>query len=377
MTAAVTLAGALGYVFLPVSPLPQVDFPTISVSASLPGASPETMASAVATPLERQFGRIAGITEMSSASYLGTTSITIQFDLNRNINAAARDVQAAINAASGQLPTNLPSKPTYRMINPADCADPDSGADVRRPHEARSVRRGLLDPRAEGVPDRRRGTGLRGRRISSGRPHRGQPDPAQQLAVWVSTTCAPWSARRRPTGRKEACREGSQVWFLGTTDQLLKAKEYRPLIIAYRNGAPVRLGDVAHVTDSVEDVRASGLYDLKPSVLLIIFRQPGANIIETVDRIRDAIPQLKNEIPAGIDIDGRRRPVVDDPGLGPRRRDDAGPLGRPGDPGRVSLSPERPRHAHPQRRRPGLADRHVRRDVPVRLQRRQSLADGA
>jgi multidrug efflux pump len=301
LTAAVTLAGALAYIYLPVSPLPQIDFPTISVSASLPGASPETMASAVATPLERQFGRIAGITEMSSTSYLGSTSITIQFDLSRNINAAARDVQAAINAAAGQLPTNLPSKPTYRLVNPADSAIliPALTSDVRPKPEVYDAANSILAQKVSQID----GVG----QVFAG----GGSPPAVRIEV-NPTELNNWglglddvrtfigtATVNRPKG---SIAQDAQSYFVGTTDQLLKAKDYRPLIIAYRNGAPVRLGDVSHITDSVEDVRAAGLYDLKPSVLLIIFRQPGANIIETVDRIRDSIPQLKSEIPAGIDI---------------------------------------------------------------------------
>jgi multidrug efflux pump len=301
LTAAVTLAGALAYIYLPVSPLPQIDFPTISVSASLPGASPETMASAVATPLERQFGRIAGITEMSSTSYLGATSVTIQFDLSRNIDAAARDVQAAINAAAGQLPTNLPSKPTYRKVNPADSAIliPALTSDVRTKPEVYDATNSILAQKVSQID----GVG----QVFAG----GGSPPAVRIEV-NPTELNDWglglddvrtfigtATVNRPKG---SIAQGAQSYFVGTTDQLLKASEYRPLIIAYRNGAPVRLGDVSQITDSVEDVRAAGLYDLKPSVLLIIFRQPGANIIETVDRIRDAIPQLKSEIPAGIDI---------------------------------------------------------------------------
>jgi multidrug efflux pump len=302
LTAAVTLAGALGYVFLPVSPLPQVEFPTISVSASLPGASPETMASAVATPLERQFGRIAGITEMSSASYLGTSSITIQFDLNRNINAAARDVQAAINAASGQLPANLPSKPTYRLINPADSAIliPALTSDVRTKPEVYDAASSILAQKVSQID----GVGQVFAGGGSPPAVRIEVNPTQlnnwQLGLDDVRTMIGTATANRPKG---SVSEGTKSWFLSTTDQLLKAKEYRPLIVAYRNGAPVRLGDVAKVTDSVEDVRASGLFGLKQSVLLIIYRQPGANIIQTVDRIVDSIPQLKNEIPAGIDID--------------------------------------------------------------------------
>jgi multidrug efflux pump subunit AcrB len=306
LTAAITMAGMLAYYFLPVSSLPQVDFPTLSVSASLPGASPETMASAVATPLERQFGRIAGITEMSSASYLGSTSITMQFDLDRNIDAAARDVQAAINAAAGQLPGNLPSKPTWRKSNPADAPIliPAITSDIYEKPKIYDSANSILAQKLSQID------GIGQVFVSGGSP------PAVRIEInptllnnfglglddvrnMLSTANA-----NRPKGQIST-KEHS--WFLSTDDQLLKASEYRPLIIAYRNGAPVRISDVGTVSDSVEDVRASGFFSpgpgiLKPSVLMIIFRQPGANIIDAVDRVRAAMPQLKEDMPAGMEI---------------------------------------------------------------------------
>ena len=337
LTAAVTLAGALAYVYLPVSPLPQIDFPTISVSASLPGASPATMASAVATPLERQFGRIAGITEMSSTSYLGSTSITIQFDLSRNIDAAARDVQAAINAASGQLPTNLPSKPTYRKINPAD-----SAILIRRSHRmfARSPK--STTPPIPFSPQKVSQIDGVGQVFAGG----GSPpavrievNPTElnnwQLGLDDVRTLVGSATVNRPKG---SISQGNKSWFVGTTDQLLKAPEYRPLIIAYRNGAPVRLGDVAHITDSVEDVRAAGL--VRPQAVGALDYLPTARR----KHHRDRRPHSRFDSPVEERNPGRDRyrrccrPLVDHSGLRPRRRNDAGLVDRTGNPRRFSLS---------------------------------------
>ncbi|HVW38799.1 MAG TPA: efflux RND transporter permease subunit, partial [Pirellulales bacterium] len=252
LTAAIMLAGALGYFLLPVSPLPQVDFPTIQVTAALPGASPETMASAVATPLERQFGRIAGITEMTSTSYLGMSTITLQFELNRDIDAASRDVQAAINAARGRLPPNLPSNPTYRKINPADApirilAITSESYDKPRMYDAAAT---ILQQRLSQV----RGVG----RVIVG----GGAAPAVRVDLNptilhhmgigledVRTMLGAANANR-PKGQ---IADDSRAWSISTTDQLLTAAEYRPLVVAYRRGAPVRLADVAAVEDSVED----------------------------------------------------------------------------------------------------------------------------
>jgi multidrug efflux pump len=306
LTAAITMAGLLAYNFLPVSSLPQVDFPTLSVSASLPGASPETMASAVATPLERQFGRIAGITEMSSTSYLGSTSITIQFELNRNIDAAARDVQAAINAAAGQLPTNLPAKPTWRKSNPADAPIliPAITSDIYEKPKIYDAANTILAQKLSQVD------GIGQVFVGGGSPPavRIEINPTllnnfglglDDVRTMLSTANA-----NRPKGQIST---KDHSWFLSADDQLLKSSDYSPLIIAYRNGAPVRISDVGTVSDSVEDVRASGFFSpgpgiLKPSVLMIIFRQPGANIIDAVDRVITAMPQLKYDLPQGLDV---------------------------------------------------------------------------
>ncbi|MBW8877906.1 MAG: multidrug efflux RND transporter permease subunit [Acidobacteria bacterium] len=301
LTVAIALAGGLAYKFLPVSPLPQVEFPTISVQAGLPGASPETMASSVATPLERQFGRIAGITEMTSTSSLGSTNVTLQFDLNRDINAAARDVQAAINAARGQLPANLPNNPSYRKVNPSDAPimllslTSDLVERARMYDVASSVLQQKL-AQLEGVGQVTVGGGaLPAVRVDV------NPTLLSGYGIGLEDvrTALSNANANRPKG---ALSNATHSWTLSTTDQLHKAAEYQSLIISYRNGAGVRLGDVARVTDGVEDVRAGGLANGKPAILLIIFRQPGANIIATVDRIRAVLPQLQASISPAINL---------------------------------------------------------------------------
>jgi multidrug efflux pump len=297
----IALAGAIGYAFLPVSPLPQVEFPTINVSAGLPGASPDTMASSVATPLERQFGRIAGVTEMTSSSSLGSTNIALQFDLSRNIDAAARDVQAAINAARGQLPANLPNNPSYRKVNPADApimllAMTSDLYDRARIYDMASS---VLQQKLAQVP------GVGQVMVSGGSlpAVRVELNPMalnsrglglEDVRTFLSTANA-----NRPKGEVA---DVNRVWSLSTTDQLLKAAEYRPLVVSYKNGAAVRLSDIAEVTDSNEDIRTTGLANGKPAVTLMIFRQPGANIIDTVDHVRAMLPQLRAEIPPAINL---------------------------------------------------------------------------
>jgi len=301
LTIGVALAGVIAYRFLPVSPLPQVDFPTINVSASLPGASPDTMASSVATPLERQFGRIAGVTEMTSTSSLGNTNITIQFDLDRNIDAAGRDVQAAINAARGQLPANLPSNPRYRKVNPADApililSMTSDLVDRARMYDfASSIIQQKLSQVA-GVGQVFVGGGaLPAVRVEV------NPTALYNNGLGLEDVRATLAAANviRPKGSISG---PDRTWSLSTTDQLFKAAEYEPLIVHYNNGAAVRLGDIATVVDSVEDIRTMGLSNGKPAVLLVIFRQPGANIIETVDRVRDLLPQLRAETPPTIEL---------------------------------------------------------------------------
>jgi multidrug efflux pump len=301
LTLALLLAGGLAYTQLPVSPLPQIDFPVISVGASLPGGSPETMASAVATPLERQFGRIAGINQMTSSSQLGSTGITMQFDLNRNIDAAARDVQASINAARSYLPADLPSNPTYRKINPADSpviilVMTSDAMTQDQMYDAADSIMGQKLSQIEGVGQVFVwGSSQPAVRIEA------NPNLLNKMGVGLDQVRTAVAAQNMNQAVGQI-QNGSTSWILHTNDQLKKAKDYQPVIVAYRNGAPVRLADVATVTDSYSNIYNAGSFSGKPSVLVVVFRQPGANIIATADRVIEALPFLQASLPAAIHL---------------------------------------------------------------------------
>lgn len=302
LTAAIALAGAVAYLQLPVAPLPQVDFPTISVGASLPGASPEIMASSVAAPLERQLGHIAGVNEMTSSSALGSTSITLQFDLNRNIDGAARDVQAAINAARANLPANLPSNPTYRKVNPADAPI------LILALTSDIYNRGQLYDAASTIMQQRllQIQGVGQVNIGGGALPAVRVDVNPRLLNSFGLSLVDISTM---LGRQNANLAKGQLADEHTTadilanDQLLKADDYKPLVVAYRNGAAIQLSDVAKVRDGVANIRTAGFLNGKPSIPVIILRTPGANIIETVERIKAALPSLKASIPAGMNCE--------------------------------------------------------------------------
>ena len=301
ITFGIALAGLLGFQLLPIAPLPQVDFPTISVSASLPGASPDTMAATVSTPLERALGTIAGVNEITSRSSLGSTNITLQFDLDRDIDGAARDVQAAINAARTLLPTGMPRNPTYRKVNPAAAPimiialtsdtltrgqmyDAASTVLAQRLSQVRGVGQvnvgggALPAVRVELDPDKLAAKGI----------------SLENVRLAITATNA-----NRPKGSVE---DGDHHWQIGANDQALTAAEYAPVLVTYRDGAAVRLRDVARVVDSVQDVRNYGLADGKPAVVLFVLKEPGANIIETVQRVRDILPRMQASIPGAIDL---------------------------------------------------------------------------
>jgi len=301
LTAAIALAGAVAFKLLPVSPLPQIDFPTISVQANLPGASPEIMASSVATPLERQLGHIAGVTEMTSASYLGSTSVTLQFELTRDIDAAARDVQAAINAARGYLPEDLPNNPTYRKVNPADApimivALTSNIYDQGKLYDAAST---ILQQKLSQIQGVGQvvvgGSSLPAVRVDV------NPDQLNATGLGLEDVRNMLSQQNANIAKGQLA-NATTTSDLATNDQLLKAVDYRPLIVGYSNGAAIRLSDIANVQDSVENLRSAGLANGKPCALVIVFRQPGANIIDTVDSVRTALPQLKASIPSAIDL---------------------------------------------------------------------------
>jgi len=302
LTLAIALVGLLGFRMLPVAPLPQVDFPVILVSASLPGASPETMASSVATPLERALGRIAGVSEMTSTSSLGSTRVIMVFDFERDINGAARDVQAAINAAQSLLPTGMPSRPTYRKINPSDAPIMimTLTSDVYNPgqlYDYASTQLAQKLSQINGVGDVTvGGSSLPAVRVAL--------NPQALFNQGVSLDAVRQSIAdanvRRPQGAVE---DNQQRWQLRTNDELKTAADYMPLIVHYNNGAAVKLQDVATVEDSVQDLRNAGMSSGEPAILLIIRKSPDANIIDTVDRIRQQMPELHDIIPAAISLD--------------------------------------------------------------------------
>src|SRR5207302_9480543 len=302
LTLALLLSGMLAFQFLPVAPLPQVEFPVISVNASLPGASPETMASAVATPLERQFGRISGVNQMTSTSQLGSTNIVLQFDLSRNIDAAARDVQAAINAARGQLPANLPSNPGYRKVNPADAPILilSLTSDTIRLPEIYDAANSILAQKLAQVS----GVGQVFVGGGANPAVRAELNPMLLNKLGVSTqqvaTALSAANANKPKGEFTG---PLNAWTIDANDQLLKANQYRSLIVASNQNGVVRLGDVGDVQDSVEDMRNAGISNGRRAVLLVTFRQPGANIISTVDNVRALLPQLHASISPAINLD--------------------------------------------------------------------------
>jgi hydrophobe/amphiphile efflux-1 (HAE1) family protein len=298
---AILLAGVTAYNFLPVAPLPQVDLPTIQISASLPGGSPETMASSVATPLERRFGRIAGISEITSTSSLGTTSITLQFDLERDVDSAARDVQAAINAAGGELPPGLITRPTYRKVNPADSPILILSAnsetlplpvvfDVANSIIAQKI------SQVEGVGQVTVGGGQQP-------AVRIQADPALLAGLGMSLDDVRSAVTQATVNQPKGTVSGSrQTQTLSDNDQIFNAEAYKKVIVSYQNGAAVRLGDVSTVIDDVENNRVAGWINGERSVVLIIRRQPGANIIDTIDRVTALLPTLSQSISPAIKI---------------------------------------------------------------------------
>ena len=301
LTLAIVAAGALGFSKLPVSLMPQVDFPTIVVNAYLPGASPTTVASSVAEPLERHLGQIAAVTEMTSQSAIGATRITLQFDINRDINGASRDVQAAINAARADLPSNLPINPTYYKYNPAD------GPILVLALTSKTMTRGqiydvasnILAPRfaqLSGI-----GNVFVGGSSSPAVRVELNPQALYKYGIGLEDVRAA-IASANANSPKGTIDEGGRRYQIYTNDQATKAADYAPLVIAYRNSAAIRLSDVAEVKDSVQNVRNLGMFNGLPSVLLILYRQPGANIIETIDRIKAELPHLEAAIPADMKL---------------------------------------------------------------------------
>jgi multidrug efflux pump len=301
LTIGIALAGFFAYFRLPVSPLPQVDFPTIQVQAQLPGASPDTVATSVAAPLERHLGQIADVTEMTSTSSVGSARIVLQFSLNRDINGAARDVQAAINAARADLPASLKSNPTYRKVNPADApvlimALTSATLTRGQVYDAATNVMGQRLSQIEGV-----GQVLIGGAAQPAVRVELNPQALFKYGVGLEDVRAAL-ASANANSPKGAIEDGKQHYQIYTNDQSLSAADYKPLILAWRNGAPVKLADVADVIDSVENVRNAGLSDGKPSIIVLLFRQPGANIIDTVDSVKAALPELVAALPSDVQV---------------------------------------------------------------------------
>jgi multidrug efflux pump len=299
LTIAVAMVGAIAFAVLPVAPLPQVDFPTISVSAGLPGASAQIMAASVATPLERQFSHIAGITEMTSSSQLGSTNVTLQFDLSRNIDGAARDVQAAINAARTYLPANLPSNPSYRKVNPADSpimviSLTSDKYPVTKLYDLAST---ILEQKLSQI----QGVGQVGAQGGGTPSVRVEVNPTklESFGLTLGSVQSVLSLQNSHLPRGQLADNGVSEDIL-TNDQISTAADYRPLIVGYHNGNAIKLSDVADVEDSTQNIRTAGYIDGTRGVVLTIFRQPGANIIETVDRVKAQLPFLEAVLPSGI-----------------------------------------------------------------------------
>ncbi len=376
LTVAIALAGAIAFNVLPVSPLPQVDYPTISVGAALPGASAEIMAASVATPLERQFGHIAGVTEMTSTSSLGTTAITLQFDLSRNIDGAARDVEAAINAARTYLPANLPANPTYRKVNPADSPIMVIGltSDIydrgKLYDEASTIVQQKLS-QIQGVGQVTTGGGaLPSVRVDV------NPTQLNSYGLTLASIQSMLSLQNAHQARGQLS-DGIVNRRHHHQRPDPHADDYKPLIVGYNNGAAVRLSDVADVTDSVQNIRSAGYLNGKPAIP--DHHLPPARRQHHPDGGKHPPRAAFDQ---GLDPDGHRnhhrsRPHHHHPRLGEGRRAHADHLDLPGGGGGVSLPAQSARHADSRGGRAGFADRHLRGDVPVRLQHRQSLADGA
>ena len=376
LMAAIVFVGVFTYPLLPVAPLPQVDFPTIQVSASLPGASSDTMASVVAAPLERQFGQISGVTQMISTSTLGMTSITLQFELTRSIDAAAQDVQAAITAAGKQLPTTLSAPPTYRKTIPANspimilAAHSDTLPITKVDDFADNV----LAQRISQVP----GVAL----VTIGGEQkpavRVQIDPGKLAATGMTLEDVRGVLVNATTDAAKGNLNGAQKSFtIAANDQLTAAAGYDDVILAYRNGAPIRVRDIGKAVDAAENVNIAAWENDKPAVVLVVFKQPGANVIDTVDQIKEAMPQLQRRHSGGYEGRHHRRSDADHPCLGEGRAVHAHAHHRAGRDGDLHVPAQCRRHRYTQHYGAPVAAWRHRDHVPPGIQPRQSLADGA
>ena len=375
LMAAILLVGLAAYPLLPVAPLPQVDFPTITVTAQDPGASPDTMASSVAQPLETQFSQINGLAQMTSMNVLGTSTITLQFDLDRNIDAAQTDVLAAINAAQGQLPKNLPNQPTTRKINPADA--PIFVLAV----QSDALPLTAVDDYAENVLAQHLSKISGVSQVLVGGQQkpaiRVQIDPAKLAAMGLTLEDVRSALTNATVNSPKGSIDGpDSSYTVLDNDQLIHAAPYNDIVIAWHNGAPVHIGDVGQAIRGPQNRELAAWQNGKRGILLLAFKQPGANVINTVERIKAALPALEASIPPVRACQHDRRPHPDHPGFGQRRRIHAGPVDRAGGDGDLPVPAQRVGHHHPQRDRATGAGRHTRRHVPAGFQPRQPVTDG-
>ncbi len=376
LTLGIALAGAIAFYLLPVAPLPQFNIPTITVNAALPGASPETVANSVAAPLERHLGQIADVTDIVSQSSLGQTRVTLQFNIRRDPDGASRDVQAAINAARADLPTALRSNPTYRKFNPADAPI------LILSLKSKTLTRGQLYDLASNVLQQRisqiPGIGqvlIGGSTLPAVRVEL-NPQALFKYGIGLEDVRAAL-ASANANAPKGVIEQGPRSYQIYTNDQASHAEDYRPLVIAYRNGNAVRLSDVAEVVDSVEDLRNAGFADGVPAILAILTAEPGANIIATVDAVQAELPRLAAALGGDVVLNtAMDRSITIRASL----KDTEISLV-------ISIAlvtlvvflflQNGRRHADPEHRRAGVDHRHVRRHVPARLQPQPAVADGA
>ena len=376
LTLGIAIAGFLGFSRLPVSPLPQVDFPTISVTASLPGASPDTVATSVAEPLERHLGQIADVSEMTSQSGIGQARITLQFDITRDIDGAARDVEAAINAARADLPANLPSNPTYRKVNPADAPI------LILALTSKTMTQGQMYDAASNILAQRlsqlSGIGnviLGGSTLPAVRVELNS-QALYKYGIGLEDVRAAL-ASANANSPKGTIDDGNRRFQIYTNDQANVAADYAPLVIAYRNGAAVRLSDIADVNDSVQDVRNLGMANGQPSVLRHPLPPAECQHHRDHRQCNGRAAAFGSGDAGRYERDRRHRPQHHDPSVLARYGSDAGHVDFPGDDRRLSVSAQHPGHDHPRRCGAGFDRRHLWRDVPVRLQPRPAVADGA
>ena len=373
---AILLTGLVAYKQLPVSALPEVDYPTIQVVTFYPGASPDVTASAITAPLERQFGQMPGLNQMTSISSGGSSIITLQFQLSLNIDVAEQEVQAAINAAQTYLPSGLPSPPIYSKSNPADAPI----LTLALTSKTLRWRRWRITPIRGWRKKSPQVSGVGLVTISGGQKPavRIQANPTALSSYGINLEDVRTALQNASVNQAKGNFDGpKQSYAINANDQLLTSHDYQSLVVAYRNGAPVMLSDVANVVDDVENTKLAAWMNQTPAVIVNIQRQPGANIIQVVDRVKKLLPQLQANLPAAVDVTILTDRTTTIRASVARRAIFAAADHRPRGDGDLFVPAECLRHDHPQRGRAVVARRHAGRDVSARLQSEQSDADGA